>query len=78
MNANVSGYWNPHQLELSEALQEIERREAAILANTALCLEDLRREGVKLAATVDAATLRTLELHGMYFDFDTGKVGRSL
>ncbi len=78
MNATVSGYWNPHQLELSEALQEIERRESFHLANIEASLRELRAAGVKLADQVDAATVRRLEVAGMYLDFDTGKVGRCL
>ncbi len=75
MNAT---YVDPRQMELSEALQEIERREALFVAKMEDYLRELQKEGVELAGTVDAATVYTLERAGFYFDFQTGRVGRSL
>lgn len=71
-------YYDPRQMTVEEALQEIEAREVLFVKNIEESLRALQAEGVELAATVDAATLRRLELRGYFFDFYTGRVGRRL
>lgn len=68
----------PQQMTLAEALQWALRREKAVLANTELCLAQLRSEGVARAYRVDAETLCLLERNGLYYDFHSGKVERCL